>query len=169
MPPPDRWRDTPWSCSGPATWGCPKASATATVDASGLSADEVVRAVTYLTDGGADLAIDAVGAPVTRSQAFRALRPGGTVVAVGLAAVDASVSIPVNELVLQQKRVVGSLYGSANPQVDLPRLLGFYRAGRLPLDELPGPVYPLSDVARAHDDLRAGAVGRAVLEPGRAG
>jgi len=142
--------------------------ATDVVDANGLSPDEVVAAVADLTGGGADLAVEAVGAPATLAQAFRALRPGGTVVAVGLAAVDASVSIPVNELVQQQKRVVGSLYGSANPPVDLPRLLALYRSGRLPLDDLLGPAYPLAEVGRAYDDLRAGAVGRAVVEPGRA-
>ncbi|NAZ87485.1 zinc-binding dehydrogenase [Kineococcus sp. T90] len=142
--------------------------ATATVDATGLAAGDVVAAVQELTGGGAHVAVEAVGAPAALRQAFSALRPGGTVVAVGLSSVDATVAVPVNELVQQQKRLVGSLYGSANPAVDLPRLLALHRAGRLPLDDLLGGSYPLEGVADAYEDLRAGAVGRAVLLPGAA-
>ncbi len=140
--------------------------ASATLDASGLDDGAVVAAVHELTGGGADVAVEAVGRPATLQQAFAALRPGGTVVAVGLSATGSTAAIPVNELVQQQKRLVGSLYGSANPAVDLPRLLALHRAGRLPLEQLLGARHPLEGVAAAYADLRAGAVGRAVVLPG---
>ncbi|MGI4896658.1 MAG: zinc-binding dehydrogenase [Janthinobacterium lividum] len=142
--------------------------ATHTVDASGCSAEEVVEAVRELTHGGADVAVEAVGNPATLAQAFSAVRPGGTVVAVGLSAATATVAIGVNELVQQQKRLVGSLYGSANPPVDLPRLLALHRAGRLPLEQLLGTTHTLEETADAYDALRGGAVGRAVVLPGTA-
>lgn len=141
--------------------------ATHAVDASGLAPEQVVEAVREVTGGGADLAVEAVGAPATLQQAFSALRPGGTLVACGLGATTSTAAFGVNELVQQQKRVVGSLYGSANPPVDLPRLLALHRAGRLPLDRLLGARYALDDVATAYDDLVAGAVGRAVVLPGQ--
>jgi len=50
------------------------------------------------------------------------LRPAGTLVAVGLSRTDATVAVPINELVQRQKRIVGSLYGSSNPRIDLPRI-----------------------------------------------
>jgi len=140
--------------------------ATHTVDAAALAPEEVVAAVQEITGGGADVAVEAVGRPATLRQAFSALRPGGTAVAVGLSSADAVVEVPVNELVQQQKRLVGSLYGSANPPVDLPRLLALHRAGRLPLDDLLGATYSLEAVGEAYDALRAGAVGRAVVVPG---
>jgi Zn-dependent alcohol dehydrogenase len=93
------------------------------------------------------------------------LRPGGTAIAVGLGSVDATAAVPINELVQQQKRLVGSLYGSANPPVDLPKILGLYLAGRLPLDVLLGEQYPLDGVDAAYRALRAGASGRAVVLP----
>lgn len=139
--------------------------ATHTVDASGLDAAGVVEAVQDLTGGGAEVALDAVGSPQTLRQAFTALRPGGTAIAVGLASVDATASIPINELVQQQKHLVGSLYGSANPPADLPRILSLYRAGRLPLDALLGAQYPLDGVEDAYRALRDGATGRAVVVP----
>jgi Zn-dependent alcohol dehydrogenase len=140
--------------------------ATDVVDVSRTSPDELVGAVQALTGGGPEFAIDAVGSPATMAQAFAALRPGGTVIAVGLSSTSAAVAVPVNELVQQQKRLVGSLYGSANPGQDLPRLLGLYRDGRLPLDKLLGATYTLDQVVKAYDELRAGAVGRAIVVPG---
>jgi Zn-dependent alcohol dehydrogenase len=140
--------------------------ATHTVDAAGLDGDAVVAAVRDVTGGGPDVAVDAVGLPRTLGQAFSALRPGGTAIAVGLTAVDATAAVPVNELVQQQKRLVGSLYGSANPPVDLPRILGLYLTGHLPLDALLGERYPLTEVDAAYRALRDGASGRAVVVPG---
>jgi S-(hydroxymethyl)glutathione dehydrogenase / alcohol dehydrogenase len=136
-----------------------------TLDASGMAPDDVVAAVQELTGGGAEVAVDAVGLPQTLRQAFAVLRPGGTAIAVGLGAVDATASVPINELVQQQKRLVGSLYGSANPPVDLPRILGLYLAGRLPLDVLLGERHPLDGVDDAYRALRAGSTGRAVVLP----
>jgi Zn-dependent alcohol dehydrogenase len=61
--------------------------------------------------------------------------------------------------------VVGSLYGSAIPPLDLPRLWRLYEAGRLPLDALLGERYALESVNDAYAALVSGAVGRAVLVP----
>ena len=127
-------------------------------------ADPVAAVMTELPDG-VDAAIEAVGRPETIQQAFACLRGGGTIVVVGLARADARVELPINELVQRQKRVVGSLYGSANALVDLPRLLGLYLAGRLPLDALVGEQYALESVNEAYAALTRGAVGRAVLVP----
>ena len=65
----------------------------------------------------------------------------------------------------RQKRVVGSLYGSSNPRVDLPRIFALYLAGRLPLDALIGDRRPLAEVNEAYADLRTGGVGRTILLP----
>ncbi len=133
------------------------------IDARGMAADAVVGALQDATGGGAEVAVDAVGSGAVLTQAFRALRPGGTAIAVGLSSGQAEVGLPLNELVQQQKRVVGSLYGSANPAVDLPRLLSLYEAGSLPLDQLLGDTYSLDGVGEAYDRLAEGAVGRAVV------
>ena len=85
----------------------------------------------------------------------------------GLGRVGGTFEIPINELVQRQKRVVGSLYGSANPLIDLPRLFRLYLAGRLPLDALVGAEYPLESVNEAYAALSHGAVGRAVIVPAR--
>ena len=73
--------------------------------------------------------------------------------------------VPINELVQGQKRIVGSLYGSANPLIDLPRIFGLYRSGRLPLDDLIGERFALEAVNEAYATLTAGGVGRSVVVP----
>jgi Zn-dependent alcohol dehydrogenase len=109
--------------------------------------------------------IDAVGRSETMRQAVECLRPAGTLVAVGLSSTDATVAVPINELVQRQKRIVGSLYGSSNPRIDLPRIFALYLAGRLPLDELIGGRRPLAEVNEAYTELRSGGVGRMILLP----
>jgi len=127
--------------------------------------EDVVARVLELTDGGAPWMIDAVGAPATMQQALACLAPEGTLVAIGLSRADATFPVPINELVQRQKRIVGSLYGSSNPRIDLPRIFALYLAGRLPLDELIGTRRPLAEVNEAYAELRQGAAGRGILVP----
>jgi Zn-dependent alcohol dehydrogenase len=134
-----------------------------TIDA---AREDVVQRVQDITgDDGAAWVVDAVGSPSTMRQAIACLRPGGTLVAVGLNRADATVAVPINDLVQRQKRIVGALYGSSNPRIDLQRIFALYAAGRLPLDALIGLRRPLEQVNEAYDDLRRGVAGRTVLVP----
>ncbi|MGI8456779.1 MAG: zinc-binding dehydrogenase [Propionibacteriaceae bacterium] len=126
---------------------------------------DVVDQVLQLSGGGVPWAVDAVGRPETMRQAVDSLAPAGTLVAIGLSRADATFAVPVNDLVQRQKRIVGSLYGSSNPRLDLPRIFALYLAGRLPLDELVGGRRPLAEVNEAYADLRGGGVGRTILVP----
>ncbi len=137
--------------------------ATHVIDASQDDANDAVR---DLQPDGVPWAIDAVGRGSSLTQAFNALRPGGTLVAVGLGGVNDTFPVPINALVQRQKRVIGSLYGSANPPVDIPRILDAYLAGRLPLDDLVGEHYALRDINAAFDDLVSGSGGRGVIRLG---
>jgi Zn-dependent alcohol dehydrogenase len=139
-----------------------RVGATHVVDA---RTEDVVDRVLDLSDGGVPWLIDAVGRPETMAQSMACLRPEGTLVAIGLSRADATFPVPINELVQRQKRIVGSLYGSSNPRIDLPRIFALYRAGRLPLDELIGARRPLAEVNQAYADLRKGGIGRTILVP----
>jgi Zn-dependent alcohol dehydrogenase len=128
--------------------------------------EDVVERVLELTGGaGTPWVIEAVGRPETLRQGVSALAPGGTLVALGISSADATVPVPINELVQRQKRIIGSLYGSSNPRIDLPRIFALYLAGRLPLDELLGSRRPLAEVNEAYAELRSGAAGRGILVP----
>jgi Zn-dependent alcohol dehydrogenase len=135
--------------------------ATHTVDATQV---DPVEQVLSLVPGGVGWAIEAIGRPQTLRQAFDSLSPMGTLVAVGLARVGDTFALPINPMVQRQRRVVGCLYGSANPLIDLPRIFRLYLAGRLPLDELLGSRFSLDEVNAAYDGLGS-AVGRGVIVP----
>lgn len=111
--------------------------------------------------------LDAVGAPQTLAQAIEVVGTGGTTVAVGLGKAGATVPVPVNSLVQQEKRLIGSLYGSSDTPVDIPRLVELFKTGRLPLDKLLGEQYELPAVNEAYAALSRGAAGRAVIIPSR--
>jgi S-(hydroxymethyl)glutathione dehydrogenase/alcohol dehydrogenase len=128
---------------------------------------DLVDAVRELTGGeGADYSFEAIGNPRAMAQAFRAVRRGGTTTAVGIAAAGSEMAIDAGELVYMEKTLRGSYYGSTRPQVDMPRLLQLYQAGKLPIDRLISRRYPLEQVNEAYDALIAGEVARSVLIPG---
>jgi S-(hydroxymethyl)glutathione dehydrogenase/alcohol dehydrogenase len=124
-----------------------------------------VRATRQLSAGGVDFAFEAIGRPETLTQALRALRGGGVAVAVGVAPPSARAEISPFDLVLQEKTLKGSVYGSTRPHADFPRLFELYRRGRLPLDRLLSRRYPLEEVNEAYDAMLAGEVARSVITP----
>jgi Zn-dependent alcohol dehydrogenase len=134
------------------------------------AATQEVRAeIATITSAAPRWVLNAVGAPATLEQAVAIAGVGGTVVAVGLTKAGATFQVPVNELVQQEKRIVGSLYGSSNMVFEIPRLLRLYQAGRLPLDALVGQQHPLGQINEAFAAMRDGALGRSVVRPQLAG
>ncbi len=129
------------------------------------SSDDVPRLVRRLTAGqGADYAFEVTGVSSAITQAFAATRKGGTVVLVGISPADQrSLPVPPQELVLLQKTVMGTLYGSAQAANDIPRLLSLYKIGKLRLDELVTRTYTLDQINEGYADLRAGRNLRGVI------
>ncbi len=76
---------------------------------------------------------------------------------------EAGNTIPLLDLTLNEKQVVGTIFGSANPRKDIPRLLELYSAGRLDLDGMITRTYSLDDVNQAFADLRAARNIRGVM------
>ena len=123
-------------------------------------------AVRELTGGrGADYVFDTVGTPATLTDAVNAVRKGGTVVLTGLSRLDAIGNIPMFPLVMQEKRVIGSVYGSGRPTDDILRLVGWYREGRLKLRELVNRTYELAQINEALAALASSAGARGVVLP----
>jgi Zn-dependent alcohol dehydrogenase len=127
--------------------------------------DDVPAELGLIAPGRLKWALDAVGIAQTLELAVDSVSTLGTVVAVGLGKAGAKASISLNPLVQQEKRVVGSLYGSSNPMVLIPKILDLYLAGRLPLERLIGESYSLADVNEAYKALGSGAPGRAIIVP----
>lgn len=132
--------------------------------ADAASAQETLTELTW--GQGADQALILVGTvdEDVVAAATAAIGKGGTVVITGLA--DPSkltVHVSGTDLTLNQKTIKGSLFGSANPQYDIVKLLRLYNAGQLKLDELITTTYTLDQVNEGYQDLRDGKNIRGVI------
>jgi Zn-dependent alcohol dehydrogenase len=134
--------------------------ATHTIDSSKGDPIEQIKA---LTGEGVDYAFEAVGLPETIRQAFDSARKRGMAVAVGVTPLTAEVSVPIMSLVFEEKILTGSLYGSARPWIDLPKLIALYEAGKLKLDELLTRKYPFDQINEAYEALERGEVARSIV------
>jgi Zn-dependent alcohol dehydrogenase len=124
----------------------------------------VAEAVRDLTGGrGADFVFDTVGTPATLADAIPAARKGGTVVLTGLARLDGAGAIQMFPFVMQETRLIGSVYGSGRPADDIRRLVGWYRDGRLKLKELVTRRYTLPGVNDALAALAGSQGARGVI------
>jgi NDMA-dependent alcohol dehydrogenase len=123
-------------------------------------------AQSFTNGQGADVAIVTVGVTTGDhvAEAFHSVRKQGTVVVTGLGDLtEVGLPIPISQLTLFEKKLKGSLFGSSNPNADIPRMLDMYRAGHLKLDELVTTEYALDDIARGYEDMHAGKNIRGVI------
>jgi len=134
--------------------------ATHTINSREVDASEALRTLTRI---GPDYLFDSVGSAGTIGLALKAVRPGGTATIIGMHAIKTDVPISAGALVAQNKRLLGSFFGSARPHVDLPKLIELYRSHRLPLDDLITKRYPLDELPQAFADMESGAVARGVI------
>jgi Zn-dependent alcohol dehydrogenase len=148
--------------------------ATLTVNAKDVDAVEEVRRLTPGTRpgdlGGVDFSFDCIGRVIATQQAIAAARRGhwgeirgGSAFLVGVPTEQAVVD--TTDLLLGEKRFIGSLGGSCTPDTDFPLFIDWYTSGQLELDSLVTARYRLDDINQACADLEAGQIaGRAILD-----
>jgi NDMA-dependent alcohol dehydrogenase len=124
----------------------------------------VAKAVKALTSGRrADYAFVTVGSPEAAAQALTLIGPAGTVVIVGIPPEGATTPLPLGNIVVNERRVIGSFMGSTRLRVDVPKLVDLYLHGRLKLDELITARYPLEQINEAIAAMETGEVLRNVI------
>lgn len=112
-----------------------------------------------LTNGaGADVVIIAVGVmkPEFLAPAMFLTSKGGTCVLTSVAPIsEMSASISLFDLAMSNKRLLGHVYGQANPIDDFRRIISLYKSGALRLDDMITREYELGGInegfAAMHD------------------
>lgn len=140
-----------------------KLGATDTVDAS--TVEDVVAALREVLPDGYDYIFDAIGKIATTEQAIAALGLGGAAVIVGLPPAGERASFDPLALAEADQRILGSNYGSAVPERDIPQLVDEVMAGNLDLASMISGRRPLAEAAAALDDLASGHALRQLLVP----
>lgn len=113
--------------------------------------ENVAKTIRGNTDGGVDVAIEAIGSPVTLGQAFDSVRRGGRVCVVGYS--DKPFAVPAARVMFHEIEVVGSL--GCRP-VDYPCVIEMIRQGRVQLRPLVTGRFPLDEINAALNTLRTG-------------
>ena len=92
-------------------------------------------------------------------------RKGGTCVLTGMTKqTTSSVAMNLQEFILWNKSLVGTVYGSCNPRVDVARFARLYEAGLLQLEEMVTRRYRLDDINQGYRDQLNGEIIRGVID-----
>jgi S-(hydroxymethyl)glutathione dehydrogenase/alcohol dehydrogenase len=130
-----------------------------------LKADNAPKALIAQTDGiGVDYAFEAIGIGAVVEAAIQATRRGGTTVAVGVGKLSDTIKLNALAFPLSGKKLASSMFGSANPQHDFPKLLSLYRAGKLDLQGMVSRSYTIDEAPQALADLERGINARGVIQ-----
>lgn len=152
--------------------------ATELVNAGAVDPLEAIRRLTRREDrfdfagapvAGVDHAFDCIGLDVTMGQIVAAARsgafglaPGGTAVLVGVP--TTAFQLDTRDVLVNEKRFIGSIGGSCSPDRDFPLFVDWHRQQALDLDALVTERFALEDINEATDALQAGRIrGRAIL------
>jgi len=128
------------------------------------SEEDPVEAIRALTGGnGVDVAIEAVGLPVTYEQAFYSRDLAGTVVLVGVPNPEMRIELPMIEVFGRGGSLKSSWYGDCLPSRDFPMLIDLHLQGRLALDRFVSETIGLDEVEEAFHKMGRGEVLRSVV------
>ena len=73
------------------------------------------------------------------------------------------VQLNLFNLAMFNQSVLGTVFGSQSPRVQVPNLLNLYEAGQLEIDELITQEYTLDQVQQGYEDQAAGTIIRGVV------
>ncbi len=127
-----------------------------------IEAEGAVTRILQETGGGADVAIECVGMTSTMQDAFNVIRSGGRSIVVGLPAYTEMLELPAI-LLLREKSIKGSIYGSASPRVDFQKFASLGEKGQLDFGALVDKTRHFSEINEGFAEMREGKLTRVVL------
>lgn len=124
---------------------------------------DVVQEILQITnERGVHVSLDTTGVSALARQSWEFVRRRGKILQVGLAKPDDVWAIPMADHMNMGKQVIGCVEGDAVPQEYVPEMIGWYRAGNLPL-ELIVTQYPIDQWEKAFEDMKSGITVKPVL------
>ncbi|MFT6433891.1 MAG: Zn-dependent alcohol dehydrogenase [Candidatus Azotimanducaceae bacterium] len=156
-----------------------KFGATHTINAKNEDAIKVIKSLTTnpakrsfmgTPIAGADYAFDCIGLKQTMEQIIPAVKngffgaePGGTAVLVGVP--QTTVELNAADILVNEKKFIGSIGGSCVPDRDFAKYLNWYETGKLNLDDMVTERFTIDQINEATKALENGEIsGRAILE-----
>jgi alcohol dehydrogenase len=106
---------------------------------------------------------ETAGSAAAMDIAYKITKRGGTTVTIGLPPPEAALSVPLVQMVAEERTVKGSYIGSCVPVRDIPRFISLYRQGKLPIDRLLSDRIKLDEINEGFERLRKSDVVRQVV------
>ena len=126
------------------------------------SREDPVQKIIELTGGGVDYSFECIGNVKVIEQAYNAVHPGGLAVVAGAAPAGERVSIEALSLVTG-KTLMGCVGGSTIASVDIPKNIGLYKKGLLPLDKFITSTYKLEEINQVFEAMQKGELARSII------
>lgn len=112
-----------------------------------------------------DVFVDCTGSVDVIAAGYELIKPaGGRLILVGQPTHREALILPSMRQHYCGKTVMDSQGGLTDPGIDIPRYLGLYQAGKLPLEQFITHRFPLDQVNEALDTVRGGNAGRVILD-----
>ncbi|WP_372758622.1 S-(hydroxymethyl)glutathione dehydrogenase/class III alcohol dehydrogenase [Litorivivens sp.] len=125
--------------------------------------ENVVDAITQLTDGGADYSFECIGNVNTMRQALECCHKGwGESYIIGVAGAGQEISTRPFQLVTGRSWK-GTAFGGARGRTDVPRIVDWYMDGRINIDDMITHTMGLDDINKAFDLMHSGESIRSVV------
>ena len=128
---------------------------------------DLVRGLTYGVMADAVVVSPSLITADDVRDALQLTRKGGTCVLTGMTSqLTRSVNIDLQDFILMNKTLAGTIFGSCNGKADISRLARLYQTGQLQLDEMITRRYRLDDINDAYADLLNGEIIRGIIDYG---
>lgn len=125
--------------------------------------DNVVEAITDLTNGGVDYSFECIGNVDVMRQALECCHKGwGESVIIGVAGAGQEISTRPFQLVTGRVWR-GSAFGGARGRTDVPKIVDWYMDGKINIDDMITHTMPLDDINEAFDLMHEGKSIRSVV------
>jgi aryl-alcohol dehydrogenase len=124
---------------------------------------DAVAEIKKITGGGANYSVESSGIPDLTLSSLACLRREGKACVVSVTG-PVTVPLPIEALLMNPSvTLIGLTEGGSNPQVFLPKLVRYYKEGRLPVDKLV-KFYDFKDIEQAFEDSHTGIAIKPILK-----
>ena len=128
-----------------------------------LKTEDLMERIKEITGEGVDASFVAVGNTTAMEQGLEVLAKRGVEVVIGLPGTGETFAVNPRILMVGERRIMGSRYGTGNPMVEFPRMVELAMAGKLKIEDLVTKRYGLDEADEAFRSLAAGEQARGLI------
>lgn len=127
------------------------------------STQDLMESIQKITGDGVDASFVAVGNTRAMEQGLEILAKRGVEVVIGLPGTGETFAVNPRLLMVGERRILGSRYGTGNPMVEFPRMVELAMAGLVKVEDLVTKRYDLDEADEAFRTLATGEQARGLI------